>query len=177
MDLTSWLRCLSACENTYPPIDASSEHNPSHMVAERRRSAMSSIVHTIVPLFMEEILEVVRSTSQEHIQRRIVEEIVDVPVRPDDNNKDQLSNTDARTEALEKSISELHESVMRETESRQRQHSEGRDSDCQQCCRDGVAQALPYIGAHRWCASSTDPRGNWTGDPAHSARMNSRSCR
>ena len=72
---------------------------------------MSSIVHTIFPLLMEEIIEVVGSISQEHIQRRIVEEIVDVPVPQDVNNKDQLSNTDARIEAVEKSISELHESV------------------------------------------------------------------
>ena len=85
---------------------------------------MSSIVHTIVPLLMEEIIEVVRSSSQEHIQRRIVEQIVDVPVPQDGNNKDQLSNTDIALRPVEKSISEHHESVMRETESRQRQPSE-----------------------------------------------------
>ena len=83
------------------------------MVAERRRSAMSSIVHTIVPLLMEEILEVVRLTSQEHIHRRIVDEVLHVFVPQDDDNKDQLSNTDARIEAVEKSIAELHKSVMK----------------------------------------------------------------
>ena len=40
------------------------------MVAEQRRSAMS----TIVPLLMEEILEVVRLISQQRIQQRIIEE-------------------------------------------------------------------------------------------------------
>ena len=62
--------------------------------------------------------------SPRRIQRRTVEEIVDVPVPQDDDNKDQLSNTDARIEAVEKSISKLHESVMKETEARQKQHSE-----------------------------------------------------
>ena len=97
------------------------------MVAEQRRSAMSSIVHTIVPLLMEEILDVVRLISQEHIQRRIVEETVDVSIPQDaieDCDKDQLSNTTARIEAVEKSISELHERVTKDTEIRQKQHSE-----------------------------------------------------
>ena len=73
---------------------------------------------------MKEIIEVLGSNSQEQIQRRIVEEIVDVPVPQDDSNKDQLSHADNRIEAVEKSISELHESVMKEIESRQTQHSE-----------------------------------------------------
>ena len=34
----------------------------------------------------------------------------------EDCNKDQLSNTDARIEAVEKSISELHERVTKDTE-------------------------------------------------------------
>ena len=42
----------------------------------------------------------------------------------EDYSKDQLSNTDARTEAVEKIISELDESVAKETEIRQKQHSE-----------------------------------------------------
>ena len=53
--------------------------------------------------------------------------IVDVSVHQDtieDCNKDQLSNTDARIEAVEKSISELHERVTKETEIRQEQQSE-----------------------------------------------------
>ena len=54
-------------------------HNSSNMVAEQRSSAVSSIIHTIVPLVMEEIIEVVRRISHESIQQRIVEEIVDVP--------------------------------------------------------------------------------------------------
>ena len=77
---------------------------------------MSSIVHTIVPLLIKNIIEVVRSISQVHNQRRIVEEIVDVPVPQDHKNENQLSNTDARIESVEKSVSELHESVMKETE-------------------------------------------------------------
>ena len=84
-----------------------------HMVADRRRSAMSSIVHTIVPLVMEEVIEVARSILQEHIHRRTVEVTVDVLVPRYDDNNDQLSNTDARNEAVEKSM---------ETEARQRQH-------------------------------------------------------
>ena len=50
--------------------------------------------------------------------------IVDVSVPQDTiehHNKDQLSNTDARIEAVEKSISELHERVTKETEIRQEQ--------------------------------------------------------
>ena len=53
--------------------------NPFHMVAEQRRSAMSSIVHTIVPLLMEEIIELVRSIPQERTQQRTVEKIGEVP--------------------------------------------------------------------------------------------------
>ena len=49
---------------------------------------------------------------------------VPVPQDDDDNNKDQLSNTDARIEAVEKSISELHESVTKKTGIRQEQQSE-----------------------------------------------------
>ena len=78
----------------------------------------------LVPLIMEEIIEVARSISQERTQRRIVEKIVDVPVPQDDSNKNQLSNTDARIEAVEKSTSELHDRVTKETEVRQKQHSE-----------------------------------------------------
>ena len=56
-------------------------HNCSNMVAERHFSAMPSIVHTIVPLLMEEILDVVRLISQEHVQQqRIIEETADVSV-------------------------------------------------------------------------------------------------
>ena len=44
---------------------------------------------------MEEIIEVLGSIAQEHIQRRIVEEIFDVPVPQDDNTRERLSNTDA----------------------------------------------------------------------------------
>ena len=129
------------------------------MVAEQRRSAMSSIAISIVPLLMEEILDVVRLISQEHTQQRIIEETAAVPIPQlqehlvemtevilqddsnkvwcikvsdqttddakvlarqgtgrqdamDDYNKDQLSNADARIEAVETSISELHESVI-----------------------------------------------------------------
>ena len=129
------------------------------MVAEQRRSAMSSTAISIVPLLMEEILDVVRLISQEHTQQRIIEETAAVPIPQlqehlvemtevipqddsskawcikssdqttddakvlarqgtgrqdamDDYNKDQLSNADARIEAVEKSISELHESVI-----------------------------------------------------------------
>ena len=88
---------------------------------------MSSIAISIVPLLMEEILDVVRLISQEHIQRRMVEEPLDVSAPQDaieDCNKDQLSNTIARIEAVEKSISELHERVTKDTETRQKQHSE-----------------------------------------------------
>ena len=55
------------------------------------------------------------------------EQIVDVSVPQDaieDYNKDQLSNTDARIEAVEKSISELHERVTKEIEIPQTQQSE-----------------------------------------------------
>ena len=55
------------------------------------------------------------------------EQIVDLSVLQDaieDYNKDQLSNTDARTEAVEKSISVLHERVTKEIETRQEQQSE-----------------------------------------------------
>ena len=79
--------------------------------------------------------------SQEHIQQRIIKQTVDesVPqlqehlvemteVTPqdviEDCNKDQLSNMDARTEAVEKSISQLHERVTKDTEIRSKQHSE-----------------------------------------------------
>ena len=67
-----------------------------------------------------------------------------------DNEQDQLSNTDTRIEAVEKSISELErgEGDRNSTETAFR----GRESDCQQCCRDRVAQArrqqverVPYI--------------------------------
>ena len=52
---------------------------------------------------------------------------MDVSVPQDvieDYNKDQLSNTDARMEAVEESISELQERVTREIEIRQEQQSE-----------------------------------------------------
>ena len=97
------------------------------MVAEQCRSAVSSIIDVLVPLVIEEIMKAVRLISQEHIQRRVVEETVDVSVPQDaieDCNKDQLSNTTARIEAVEKSISELHECVTKDTEIRQKQHSE-----------------------------------------------------
>ena len=101
----------------------------SHMVAERGRPCISEriervIVDALVPLMLEEIVEVARSISQEHIQRRIVDEIEDVPIPQNDDNNDQLSNTTARIEAVEKSISELHESVTKDTKIRQKQHSE-----------------------------------------------------
>ena len=49
------------------------------MVAELRGSAIFSIVRAIVLLFVEEIIDVVRSISQERIQQRIVEDIGKVP--------------------------------------------------------------------------------------------------
>ena len=104
------------------------------MVAERGRPRLAEhIVDVLVPLVLEEIVEVlktvdvVRLISQEHIQRRMVEEPVDVTVPQDaieDCNKDQLSNTDARIDAVEKSISELLERVTKDTALRQKQHSE-----------------------------------------------------
>ena len=42
------------------------------------------LVDALVPLMLEEIVEVARSISQEHIQRRIVDEIEDVPVPRDE---------------------------------------------------------------------------------------------
>ena len=102
------------------------------MVAERDYPRTSErierlIVDALIPLILEETVDVVRFISQEHIQRRIVEEIVDVSIPEDaieDCNQDQLSNTTARIEAVEKSISELHERVTKDTEIRQKQHSE-----------------------------------------------------
>ena len=101
----------------------------SHMVAERGRTRISEriervIVDALVPLILEEIVEVARSISQEHIQRRIVDEIEDVSVPQNEDNNDQLSNTTARIEAVEKSISELHERVTKDTKIRQKQNSE-----------------------------------------------------
>ena len=55
------------------------------------------------------------------------EQIVDVSVPQDtieEHNKDQLSNTDARIEAVEKSISELLKRMTKETEIRQEQQTE-----------------------------------------------------
>ena len=90
------------------------------MVAERDYPRTSErierlIVDALIPLILEETVDVVRLISQEHIQRHMVEEPVGVSVPQDaieDCNKDQLSNTDARIEAVEKSISELHESMI-----------------------------------------------------------------
>ena len=106
----------------YPHLNT----NPSHMVAEQCSDATRiahRIVDVLVPLIMEEIIERARSISQEHINRRIIDEVLHVFVPQDDDDKDQLSSTDPRIEAVEKSIAELHESVMKETEARQRQHS------------------------------------------------------
>ena len=156
----AWLKCLNACAKViHSSYLNTHHHNSTHMVAEQRRSAMSSIAISIVPLLMEEILDVVRLISQEHTQQRIIEETAAVPIPQlqehlvemtevipqddsskaccikssdqttddakvlarqgtgrqdamDDYNKDQLSNADARIEAVEKSISELHESVI-----------------------------------------------------------------
>ena len=102
------------------------------MVAERDYPRTSErierlIVDALIPLILEETVDVVRLISQEHIQRRMVEEPVGVSVPQDaieDCNKDQLSNTTARIEAVEKSISELHERVTKDTETRQKQDSE-----------------------------------------------------
>ena len=107
-------------------------HIHSHMVAERDYPRTSErierlIVDALIPLILEETVDVVRLISQEHIQRRMVEEPVGVSVPQDaieDCNKDQLSNTTARIEAVEKSISELHERVTKDTKTRQKQHSE-----------------------------------------------------
>ena len=94
--------------------------NLSHMVAERDYPRTSErierlIVDALIPLILEETVDVVRLISQEHIQRHMVKEPVGVSVPQDaieDCNKDQLSNTTARIEAVEKSISELHESMI-----------------------------------------------------------------
>ena len=100
------------------------------MVAERDYLRTSErierlIVDALIPLIYEETVDVVSLISQEHIQRRIVEEPVDVSQDAiEDCNKDQLSNTTARIEAVEKSISELDERVTKDTEIRQKQHSE-----------------------------------------------------
>ena len=90
------------------------------MVAERDYPRTSErierlIVDALIPLILEETVDVVRLISQEHIQRHMVKEPVGVSVPQDaieDCNKDQLSNTTARIEAVEKSISELHESMI-----------------------------------------------------------------
>ena len=113
----AWLKCLSDKTHVmYPHLNT----NPFHMVAERDYPRTSErierlIVDALIPLILEETVDVVRLISQEHIQRHMVEEPVGVSVPQnaiEDCNKDQLSNTTARIEAVEKSISELHESMI-----------------------------------------------------------------
>ena len=83
--------------------------NSPHMAAERPFRSTLDIAQWMCPF---------RDTG---------EQIVDVSVPQDtieEHSKDQLSNTDARIEAEEKSISELLKRMTKETEIRQEQQSE-----------------------------------------------------
>ena len=73
------------------------------MVAEQRGGSAASLVDALVPLIMEEIVEVINAIPRERIAKRICEQIVDVHV----SQATEVPKTSSRDRTLQRAVEQI----------------------------------------------------------------------
>ena len=82
-------------------------YSSSHMVAEQRGCSAASLVDALVPLIMEEIVEVINAVPRERIAKRICEHIVDVDGSQVVEQDTEVPKTSSRDRTLQCSVEQI----------------------------------------------------------------------